>query len=1052
MAISLFTWAIHLVSRYVFLEFKDFKDFKDFKYPMGSSWTSGLFSGAGLQLSRFLFLGKISALSTVLSLILTLTLSSLFALPAHADQLVTRITVNQEDKGDLFVNRVDNGDFLVKTEDLKNIGFRNPFGTVTRLEGEEYRSLKSMTGVNFTFDEGTLSLALSAPPSLLGKETVDFLAMQTQKVYYPEDSSVFLNYGADYQAARGLSSSSFTLTDQFGARKGNVLFLTDSLFSLDQSQDRFVRLQSSFTYDDRKELWRFIAGDFFAASDDLGSSLNMGGLSFAKVYRIDPYFINYPTLGLSGQVSLPSEAKVYLNGILMKTEHFSPGEFELKNITPYGSAGAVDVVLKDAFGREQRISYPFYFGGASLLKKGLQEYSYNLGFLRDQYGTESNRYSDLAFSAFHRFGVSDALTLGFRAEAKESLYNLGPQATVLLNHAGLLSLSLAGSTGGSAANGAAGTASYSYQGLRAGANASFSGYTRDYAIVAGNSAFVPKTQASGGLSYTDKLLGALSLGYSSTKVYQGQNSNVASAGYSRILPGGVTLTATYRHIKQADSANEIFVALNYSPKPDLSISASYQSSKGSRDELFEVQKNAPIGEGYGYRVNLDHSEAAGQSGTTLNPSLQYNGRYGIYQGEFTGQESAGHSYERYHLAASGALVYAGSTFGATRPVYDSFGLVKVGDLEGVKVLLNSQEIGSTDSTGKLFIPDLGAFYQNQVAIDSKQISIDYFLSSVSKVISPPLRSGSCIPFLAKKLQPITGSLKVRVAGVVKPVEYREMTLTVQGKQIVFPTGIGGAFDIDLSQSDEFKKLAEAEESGCASFVAGPSLFIKPGSYQATVDYQGKPRSFAVIIPNSTEQVIDLGEIIIDVAPEPEQKSVKAPPVPEPVVKAAAPTAPAPAVVKAAPVVPSAAIKPAAKVAVKAVEKPTEAPLVKTVPPKLLPDDLPIMEVNFRFGTAQLASYDDQAILTTAVRLLELFPYARLVVEGYADQMGSHEYNQALSKKRALAVAAGLKKLGVPADKIAKISWFGKRTLLCNSMEARCREQNRRVVIQLVEGP
>ena len=1006
---------------------------------------------------------RVSALPAALSLIFLLTLSwCLFALPAHADQLVTRVTVNQEDKGDLFVNRVDSGDFLVKTEDLKNIGFRNPFGTVTRLEGEEYRSLKSMTGVSFTFDEGTLSLALSAPPSLLGKETVDFLATQTQKVYYPEDSSVFLNYGADYQAASGLSSSSFSLADQFGARMGSVLFLTDSLFSLDQSQDRFVRMQSSFTYDDRKELRRFIAGDFFAASGDLGSSLNMGGLSFAKVYRIDPYFINYPTLGLSGQVSLPSEAKVYLNGILMKTEHFSPGEFELKNITPYGSAGAVDVVLKDAFGREQHISYPFYFGGASLLKKGLQEYSYNLGFLRDQYGTDSNRYSDLAFSAFHRFGVSDALTLGFRAEAKESLYNLGPQATVLLGHAGLLNFSLAGSTGASAATGAAGTASYSYQGLRAGANASFSGYSRDYAIIAASSALVPKTQASGGLSYTDKSLGALSLGYSSTKVYQGQGSEVASVGYSRILPAGVTLTATYRNIRQTDaaSANELFVALNYAPKPDLSVSASYQSSNGSRDELLEVQKNAPIGEGFGYRVSLDHSEAAGQSGTTLNPSLQYNGRYGIYQGEFTGQEIAGHSNEHYHLAASGALVYAGNTFGATRPVYDSFGLVKVGDLEGVKVLLNSQEIGSTDSTGKLFVPDLGAFYQNQVAIDSKQISIDYFLSSVSKVISPPLRSGSCIPFIAKRLQPITGALKVRVAGVVKPVEYREMTLTVQGKQIVFPTGTGGAFDIDLSQSDEFKKLAEAEESGCASFVAGPSLFIKPGSYQATVDYQGKPRSFAVIIPNSSEQIIDLGEIIIDVAPEPEQKSEKAPAAPEPTVKAAAPTAaaPEPAVVKAAPVakapavVPPPAVKPAAKAAVKAVEKPAEAPLVKTAPTKPLPDDLPIMEVNFRFGTAQLASYDDQAILTTAVRLMELFPYARLVVEGYADQMGSHEYNQALSKKRALAVAAALKKLGVPADKIAKISWFGKRTLLCNSMEARCREQNRRVVIQLVEGP
>lgn len=119
---------------------------------------------------------------------------------------------------------------------------------------------------------------------------------------------------------------------------------------------------------------------------------------------------------------------------------------------------------------------------------------------------------------------------------------------------------------------------------------------------------------------------------------------------------------------------------------------------------------------------------------------------------------------------------------------------------------------------------------------------------------------------------------------------------------------------------------------------------------------------------------------------------------------------------------------------------------------MLPEDLPVMEVNFRFGTANLASDDDLAILITAVRLLEMFPYAWVVIEGYADQKGSHQYNQLLSKKRALAVATALQKLGVPAEKISKISWFGKRKLICENLGERCREQNRRVVIQLVAGP
>jgi len=978
--------------------------------------------------------------------VLTALALCLIAAPACADQLIVRVTVNQQDKGDLFVDRAANGDFLVKSEDLKGIGFRSPVGQVTRVDGEEYRSLRSMTGVTFSFDEAALSLAITVPPSFLGKETVDFTAPQGERVYYPADSSLFLNYGVDYLTG-GSSSSSLSLTDQFGARKGNLLFLSDSVFVKDPSQDRFTRLQTSFTYDDRKELRRFIAGDCFASSGDLGSTLNMGGLSFAKVYRIDPYFINYPTLGISGQVATPSEAKIYLNGMLLKTQALPPGEFELKNLTPYGTAGAVEVVLKDAFGREQHLNYPFYSSGASLLKKGLQEYSYSLGFLRDNYATESNRYADLAFSAFHRYGMSDALTLGLRAEAKEGLYNLGSQATALLGHAGLLSLSLAGSAGAAGESGAAGSANYVYQGLVAGTNLSLSGYSRDYAIVAASPSLAPKAQASASFSLTDKQLGSLSAGYAITRMYQGQDSNVASAGYSRNLPGNFAVTANYRNVKQTGYANEVYLVLSYSPKPGLSMAASYQSSNGSGDSQLEVQKNPPVGEGYGYRVSLDRLNSAGAASSTINPSLQYNGRYGIYQAEFTGQQSPGQVTERYHLSTSGALVYAGHSFGATRPVYDSFGLVKVGDLEGVKVLLNSQEIGRTDSSGKLFIPELGSFYQNQVSIDSKQISIDYFLTSVAKVVSPPLRSGSCIPFIAKKLQPITGTLKVRVAGVVKPVEFQEVTLDIQGRQIVVPTGTGGVFDIDLSQSEEFKKLTEAEESGCASFADGSSLFIRPGSYRGTLDYLGKPRTFPLTIPASTDQILDLGEIIIDLPYEPRPGENGAPARPKPAAKAAEalPAAPPPAPTGA---------PPAPKAPPRAPEQPAAAPTLQKSPatPQELPEDLPVMEVNFRFGTAELASGDDHAILNTAQRLLELFPQARLVVQGYADQMGSRQYNQLLSKKRALAVAAALKKLGVPADKFAKISWYGKRVLVCNSLEERCREQNRRVVILLVAGP
>ena len=69
-------------------------------------------------------------------------------------------------------------------------------------------------------------------------------------------------------------------------------------------------------------------------------------------------------------VSLPSEADIYLNGVRIKRELLPPGEFELRNIASYGGAGLVEIVIRDPFGKEQRIKYPTYSTNL-LLKKGI---------------------------------------------------------------------------------------------------------------------------------------------------------------------------------------------------------------------------------------------------------------------------------------------------------------------------------------------------------------------------------------------------------------------------------------------------------------------------------------------------------------------------------------------------------------------------------------------------------------------------------------------------------------------------------------------------------
>src|SRR3982074_3721810 len=204
------------------------------------------------------------------------------------EPLIVQIKLNQENKGDFFVGVAD-GDFLIRVQDLKAIGLTQGPGQFLTIDREQYVSLKSIEGLNFRYDDKRLVLDLTAAPSTLPKRTLDLGAGRSQNVLYPTDTSAFLNYSVSYSGGGGGDHDSLGIANEFGARVGDFLFLTDSIYTGTSSEHRSVRLMSSLIHDRRDTLQRTIAGDFFASSGDIGTTVNLGGLSFAKLYTLAPY-------------------------------------------------------------------------------------------------------------------------------------------------------------------------------------------------------------------------------------------------------------------------------------------------------------------------------------------------------------------------------------------------------------------------------------------------------------------------------------------------------------------------------------------------------------------------------------------------------------------------------------------------------------------------------------------------------------------------------------------------------------------------------------------
>jgi outer membrane protein OmpA-like peptidoglycan-associated protein len=106
-------------------------------------------------------------------------------------------------------------------------------------------------------------------------------------------------------------------------------------------------------------------------------------------------------------------------------------------------------------------------------------------------------------------------------------------------------------------------------------------------------------------------------------------------------------------------------------------------------------------------------------------------------------------------------------------------------------------------------------------------------------------------------------------------------------------------------------------------------------------------------------------------------------------------------------------------------------------------------VLFESGKAELLpGAQDQ--LTRVAAYLKNSPRP-VVIEGYTDSRGSSSTNQALSEKRAQAVADYLTSQGVPADRIRAVG-KGASSPIASNASASGRSQNRRVEIVLERAP
>ena len=738
------------------------------------------------------------------------------------------LEVNKVKKDQIFIF-LKGKDILVQVSDLKNAGLRGFKGTREIIHQKKYVSLLSLSPeVTFKLLMERAVLSLMAAPSLLGKRSLSLRYPVHTPVLYSKNSSFFFNYS--------LGLANFKQPSLFGeagySLNGGLLY--SSFFRSPSGE--LVRDLTNYTLNDPVNLTTLTAGDTFVQSNTpLGGSAPIAGINYSSDFGLNPYFISSPSFNIGGAVTTPSVAQVYINGQLSRQINLQPGEFNLQNLPIVTGSGNVKVLIKNAFGQVQQLSYPYYYS-SQLLAKGLEKFSYNLGFVREGLGTSSFDYGPLAFSVFREKGLSDSLTAGFQLQGEPGMISGGPVITAA-TPIGQITASLAGSQSqGFFGEGA--SFGYEYQGKKIGFNYFAEFQSSHYSNLGLSPNFErPILQQTGSFSFPAGFLGSLTLQYLSSRFPGNSRSDSLSLLDTLTLPGGLGLffQATHFNSTSSGSENEVQIGLNYGFGSESTANLSIDTKKGETTRSLELQKSLPQGVGYGYNLqdSQDLQSSRTGAGNDFTGELDYQSPIGLY--ELNEAEQGGHSST--NLTVSGGIVGIGGKFYASRTIEQGFALVEVPGVKGVRVYSQNQLIGITNAKGELLIPEMLPYYGNKISIAQKDIPLNYEVRVTEITVAPTDRGGALIVFPVYRFQMIIGKVLLNWKGKILIPNYGE--LKVKTKTKTYRSPVGGNGDLYFEN-------------------------IPPGKYPASLKYNHHVYRFLLLIPVSKKTIINLRKVFIPV--------------------------------------------------------------------------------------------------------------------------------------------------------------------------------------------
>ncbi len=694
----------------------------------------------------------------------------------------------------IFVNGVDQAVVLVLGEDeqhriymagddLEDINFdlAQYRGATISFQGQSYYQLNGFPGIKYSIDSKAMVLNIAATGESFRPND---LHLHDQTPTPTISTGAYLNYNFN-------STSSFT-----DEPANNTLYLNANAFGpygiaynsmtaqSTEGQSGVVRLLTAWQYILPEKMTNWVVGDAFSSTTQWNQSAGFGGVQYSSNFDAQPNFVTSPLPSTSGVATLPSTVQIFVNNNLVNTQSVNPGPFKLNDIPVINGDGTVSIITTNILGQQQVETIP-YSTSNQLLKPGLSSYSYEAGFLRENFSVASNDYGPFMLSATRNQGITNYFTLQAHAEGTTEIQALGVGGNLLLGRWGMLNGSVAPSLNSARQLGSLALLGYSSSGgyVSYGANAQMTTpHFTDIGYASGGSAPAFQTQAFFALPLMKKQ-GTISCSYTLQHNRDGgANVSLVNLSYSRMLLKNWFLTASaVRSLR--GSANSMYMfSLNKLLGNNTVVSASGSMNSQGSQEMVSAGNQLDEGPGFAYNVQVSNANTEGSdSAQTYQGTLYAQNNVGTYS---VGAARAS-DQNVYQFQGAGALVFADKHLLMSRSINSSFALVEVG-YPNVQVYSNHRLYGKTNQAGNLILPNLNPYLRNIIGIEADDLPLTATMRTTEIEVTPYEGAGVIAHFDVGSL--MGGTMIVRLpSGEVVP----EGAVATGQDQTIYPIGQDG---------------------------------------------------------------------------------------------------------------------------------------------------------------------------------------------------------------------------------------------------------------------